>query len=67
MGVGSQKVERHAIANVSMPNEMVENEQVKAHKGKNLAQEFDVSIAVNGLVNPKIKAMVSRLTAQFQE
>lgn len=67
MGVGSQKVQRHAIANVSMPNEMVENEQMKARKSKNLAQEFDVNIAVNGLVNPEIKAIVSRLTAQFQE
>jgi hypothetical protein len=48
MNVGSPKVHKHAIANVSMPIEMVENKQVHACKGKNLAQEFDASSALDG-------------------
>jgi len=36
-----------------MPNETVVNEQVKACKGKNLAQEFDVSGALDGPMKSK--------------
>ncbi len=39
---------RHAIIDVDMLIEMVKNEQVHTRKGKNLAQEFDASDALDG-------------------
>ncbi len=48
VNVGSPKVCKHAIVDVSMPIEMVENEQMHVRKGKNLAQNIDASDALDG-------------------
>jgi hypothetical protein len=67
MGVGSPEVQKHAITNISMPNEMVENEQVKAHKGKNLAQEFNASGALDGPMKSKDQSNGETFDCTFQE
>jgi hypothetical protein len=52
-GYGESRGAKTSITNISMPNETVVNEQVKACKGKNLAQEFDVSGALDGPMKSK--------------
>jgi hypothetical protein len=48
VSVVSLEVCKHAIIDVNMLIEMVENDQVHICKGKNLAQEFDASNALDG-------------------